>query len=81
MTAQDNRRRICARATSLFPSQVLRTIAADGVRGRNLATVTIYDVAARAGVSIKSVSRVLNNEPNVSPSLRAKVEEAAGALG
>ena len=52
-----------------------------GVQGRNLATVTIYDVAARAGVSIKSVSRVLNNEPNVSPSLRAKVEEAATALG
>jgi LacI family transcriptional regulator len=39
-----------------------------------LATVTIYDVAAKAGVSIKSVSRVLNNEPNVSPTLRTKVE-------
>lgn len=46
-----------------------------------MATVTIYDVAAKAGVSIKSVSRVLNNEPNVSPTLRTKVEEAAASLG
>ncbi|MDQ1153257.1 LacI family transcriptional regulator [Brevundimonas sp. SORGH_AS 993] len=46
-----------------------------------MATVTIYDVAAKAGVSIKSVSRVLNNEPNVSPALRAKVEAAASDLG
>lgn len=43
--------------------------------------MTIYDVAAKAGVSIKSVSRVLNNEPNVSSILRAKVEEAASSLG
>lgn len=43
--------------------------------------MTIYDVAAKAGVSIKSVSRVLNNEPNVSSVLRAKVEEAASSLG
>lgn len=43
--------------------------------------VTIYDVAARAGVSIKSVSRVLNGEANVSPTLKTKVEEAVRALG
>jgi len=43
--------------------------------------VTIYDVAAQAGVSIKSVSRVLNGEPNVSDALRAKVEAAVDALG
>ncbi|MFZ5685379.1 MAG: LacI family DNA-binding transcriptional regulator [Pseudomonadota bacterium] len=46
-----------------------------------MSTVTIYDVAERAGVSIKSVSRVLNGRPNVSDDLRRRVEEAAEALG
>lgn len=46
-----------------------------------LAAATIYDVAARSGVSIKSVSRVLNGEPNVSASLREKVSQAVEALG
>lgn len=46
-----------------------------------MAAVTIYDVAARSGVSIKSVSRVLNGEPNVSASLREKVSKAVDALG
>ena len=45
-----------------------------------MASVTIYDVAARAGVSIKTVSRVMNNEPNVRPAMRERVLEAAGAL-
>lgn len=36
---------------------------------------TIYDIAAQAGVSISSVSRVLSNHPNVRPELRAKVLE------
>jgi len=35
------------------------------------------DVAALAGVSFKTVSRVVNNEPGVSESLREKVERAA----
>ncbi|MBW8303116.1 MAG: LacI family DNA-binding transcriptional regulator [Brevundimonas sp.] len=43
-------------------------------------TATIYDVAALAGVSIKSVSRVLNKAPNVSPALEARVREAAESL-
>ena len=43
--------------------------------------VTIYDVAERAGVSIKSVSRVLNGERNVSEALRNKVQAAVDALG
>lgn len=42
---------------------------------------TIYDVASLAGVSIKSVSRVLNREPNVSLKLKAKVEAAVESLG
>ncbi|WP_417231941.1 LacI family DNA-binding transcriptional regulator [Brevundimonas sp.] len=46
-----------------------------------MAAVTIYDVAARSGVSIKSVSRVLNGEPNVSAALREKVAKAVEALG
>lgn len=42
---------------------------------------TIYDVAADAGVSIKSVSRVLNGEANVSERLRERVEAAVERLG
>jgi len=38
------------------------------------------DVAAAAGVSLKTVSRVLNDEPGVSPSLAARVRLAAGQL-
>lgn len=41
---------------------------------------TIYDVAALAGVSIKSVSRVLNGGPNVSPALEARVRAAVESL-
>ena len=43
--------------------------------------VTIRDVAARAGVALSSVSRVLSGHPDVSAAMRAKVEEAAQALG
>lgn len=46
-----------------------------------MAGSTIYDVAAAAGVSIKSVSRVLNGEANVSETLRTKVNTAVEALG
>lgn len=41
---------------------------------------TINDVAALAGVSIKTVSRVVNREPNVREATRAKVERAVAAL-
>lgn len=40
-----------------------------GPRGRS----TMRDVAALAGVSFKTVSRVVNNESGVKPDLRAKV--------
>jgi len=43
-------------------------------------SATIYDVAALAGVSIKSVSRVLNRGPNVRPELEAKVRAAVETL-
>lgn len=38
------------------------------------------DVAAHAGVSIKTVSRVLNNEPYVQDAVRQKVRDAVRAL-
>jgi LacI family transcriptional regulator len=38
------------------------------------------DVAALAGVSLKTVSRVINGEPTVAPELAAKVEQAAEML-
>lgn len=41
---------------------------------------TIFDVANAAGVSIKTVSRVVNNEPNVRPSTRERVEKAIAVL-
>lgn len=45
-----------------------------------MATVTIHHVAERAGVSIKTVSRVLNKEPNVKPATRERVLAAAETL-
>ncbi|GER07952.1 LacI family transcriptional regulator [Iodidimonas muriae] len=41
---------------------------------------TIKDVAKGAGVSIKTVSRVLNDEPNVRPATRERVLAAAKGL-
>lgn len=45
-----------------------------------MARATIDDVAALAGVSMKTVSRVVNKEPNVRASTRQKVEAAIAAL-
>ncbi len=42
--------------------------------------VTIDDVAELAGVSIKTVSRVVNQEPNVREATRAKVDAAIAKL-
>lgn len=44
-------------------------------------TVTIRDVAAAAGVSIATVSRVLSGGEGVSPALAARVESTAKHLG
>jgi LacI family transcriptional regulator len=41
---------------------------------------TIFDVAKIAGVSIKTVSRVVNHEPNVRASTRERVEQAIAVL-
>lgn len=54
---------------------ILANHAKDGLRA-----ATIQDVAARAGVSIKTVSRVCNDAPNVRPQTRQRVEDAISAL-
>ena len=41
---------------------------------------TIFDVATLAGVSIKTVSRVVNGEPNVRPSTKERVDKAVSEL-
>jgi LacI family transcriptional regulator len=43
--------------------------------------VTIYDVAREANVSMATVSRVVNGNPNVKPSTRKKVLEVINRLG
>lgn len=42
---------------------------------------TMADVARHAGVSLKTVSRVVNQEPHVRASLQARVQAAISALG
>ncbi len=42
--------------------------------------ITIYQVAERAGVAISTVSRVLNDSPNVSEQTKRKVKEAITEL-
>ena len=43
--------------------------------------VSMADVAARAGVSAQTVSRVVNDSPRVDPATRARVEAAMAELG
>ncbi|MET8680270.1 LacI family DNA-binding transcriptional regulator [Streptomyces sp. NPDC004647] len=42
---------------------------------------TMKDVAARAGVGLKTVSRVVNGEPGVTPDTVRRVQESIDALG
>jgi LacI family transcriptional regulator, galactose operon repressor len=42
---------------------------------------TMADVAAAAGVSLKTVSRVVNDEPGVNPATAARVQDAIERLG
>ena len=42
---------------------------------------SIFEVAKLAGVSHQTVSRVINDSPNVSPATREKVELAIAELG
>ncbi|WP_290033665.1 catabolite control protein A [Ligilactobacillus cholophilus] len=43
-------------------------------------SITIYDVAKKAGVSMATVSRVVNGNPNVKPDTRKKVMEVIDEL-
>ncbi|MFI6350366.1 LacI family DNA-binding transcriptional regulator [Streptomyces sp. NPDC050560] len=43
--------------------------------------VNLKDVAQRAGVSVKTVSNVVNNFPHVTPATRARVQRAIDDLG
>ncbi len=52
-----------------------------GRRGDGMAAVTVYDVAEKAGVSIATVSRVLNSPEKVREATRARVLAAIDALG
>ncbi len=45
-----------------------------------MSRATIFDVAKLAGVSIKTVSRVVNNEPNVRASTRERVDKVVEEL-
>jgi LacI family transcriptional regulator len=51
------------------------------VRGGPIPPPTIYDVAHAAGVSIASVSRVLNGRGNPLPETRERVQQAVAELG
>lgn len=44
-------------------------------------TVTMHDVAAAAGVSVKTVSNVVNDHPHVRPATRLRVQQAIESLG
>jgi LacI family transcriptional regulator len=49
--------------------------------GAGVRVPTMRDVAALAGVSLKTVSRVVNREPGVSPELASRVLDAVALLG
>ncbi len=49
--------------------------------GRRRQAVTIKHVAAEAGVSLQTVSRVINNEPSVREAVIERVKEAIANLG
>jgi LacI family transcriptional regulator len=44
-------------------------------------SINIYDIAKSAGVSIATVSRVFNNNTNVSPKTRQKILDVAESMG
>lgn len=49
--------------------------------GRRRQQVTIRHVAADAGVSLQTVSRVINNEPSVRPEMKLRVQSSIEKLG
>lgn len=63
----------------IVPETTRRTDRFPGSRYGN--RPTMKDVAARAGVGLKTVSRVVNGEPGVTPETERRVQEAIEALG
>ncbi|MEN2417778.1 LacI family DNA-binding transcriptional regulator [Streptomyces rimosus] len=57
------------------------TDTARGTSRRYGSRPTMKDVAARAGVGLKTVSRVVNGEPGVTPDTERRVQDAITALG
>lgn len=54
----------------------------DGKQSRSRPrAMTIKDVAAEAGVSLQTVSRVINDGPNVRPAIKERVRDAIEKLG
>jgi LacI family transcriptional regulator len=54
---------------------------APGDAGRGGGRPTMKDVASRAGVALKTVSRVVNGEPGVTPETAKRVHDAIDGLG
>ena len=50
-------------------------------KGRRRQAVTIKHVAADAGVSLQTVSRVINEDPSVTPKMRSRVQASIDKLG
>lgn len=63
------------------PFEPSRTVCSTTDVWQSARMTSIRDVAAAAGVSIKTVSRVVNNAPNVSSDLRERVGDAIAKLG
>lgn len=60
----------------MTPSETTR----GGAEDKPARAANIFDVARLAGVSHQTVSRVLNNVPNVRPATKARVEQAIAQL-
>jgi LacI family transcriptional regulator len=57
------------------------TAVTDAAEGNGRGRPTMKDVAARAGVALKTVSRVVNDEPGVTPGTAERVRAAIEDLG
>jgi DNA-binding LacI/PurR family transcriptional regulator len=51
------------------------------IRAGDYMAITLRDVAAKAGVSMKTVSRVVNNEKEISEETRERVRQVIDAMG
>ena len=65
----------------MSPSSSSRKAGSDGARSESKRRTTINDIARLAGVSKKTVSRVLNNSPFVREETRLKVNSLMQEMG